>query len=62
MKVVIKIIGALACVAGVVALLDGFKAIRLSFLYGGHRWILAGVVLLVVGIVLLARRGSKKAA
>jgi uncharacterized membrane protein HdeD (DUF308 family) len=62
MKVVLKIIGAIACVAGVIAVLDGFKAIHLSFLSGGHRWILAGAVLLIVGIVLLARRGSKKTA
>ncbi|MDA8424555.1 MAG: hypothetical protein M0Z80_00325 [Treponema sp.] len=62
MKVVLKLIGALACVAGAVALLDGFKVIHLSFLSGGRRWILGGVLLLVVGIVLLARRGSKKTA
>ena len=63
MKVVLKIIGVLALAAGVVSLLDGFKVIQhLSFLSGGRRWILVGVVLVVLGIYLIARKGAKKAA
>ena len=62
MKTLSNIVGAAFVAAGAAGLLDGFGVIHLGFMSGRRRWILAGAVLLVAGILVFIVTNRRKAA
>jgi len=62
MKVVLNVLGVLMIPVGGVWLLQGLNIIRMGFMAGHRRWILAGGFLILLGILVLVLTNRKKAA
>ena len=60
MKVLFNVLGVVMLPVGAVWMLQGLGIIRMGFMAGHRRWILAGAVLLALGIIILVLTNRKQ--